>query len=198
MKNKLILAYDTDNIISEAKGRLRKMIFMLGVSTAVLVTSILTVISYSAYLPVFILGVALTCVSAYIAARLLKQISYRNYKYSLGRIIKVHKYVKVVSTTKVGGFNMTGPRRYDHYTRTETRLTVFIEENGSIHGYFINDGTEAHAAYYESRGDAMHIWGTRFPVKLEVYEEKWLCPICGAFNSTEQKVCSACQRRILK
>ena len=80
----------------------------------------------------------------------------------------------------------------------QTRLGIFIQNGDRVRGYFFNEGTEEHAKYYETKGEAIHIWGTHFPVKLEIGKENWLCPVCGEFNVNEEKTCARCKRKILK
>ena len=58
--------------------------------------------------------------------------------------------------------------------------------------------SEEHVKYYEEKGKATHIWGTHFPVRLESNDKNWLCPVCGEFNSVEEKVCAGCKTKILK
>ena len=99
---------------------------------------------------------------------------------------------------KVGGINPFGTRKYDSYSKNEIRLEVFIQKGEDVHGCFLKDVVEEHADYYEAKGKAMHIWGTHFPVKLEIGKEKWLCPLCGKFNANEEKTCEKCKKKILK
>ena len=127
----------------------------------------------------------------------MKQIKFSNFSSAYGEIADVHKDVKIVDTKFVGSIGL-GPRKYDHDNKSEVRLGVFIKNGEEVRGYFFNDGTEEHAKYYEAKGEAIHIWGTHFPVRLEIAGDKWLCPVCGEFNSNEEKTCTRCKRKILK
>jgi len=44
----------------------------------------------------------------------------------------------------------------------------------------------------------MHIFATRFPVRLDPTENEWLCPLCGEFNTEETATCGKCNNKILK
>ena len=198
MKNDANLVYDVDGLVAEAKKKLRNSIVKISVIAVVLTLSILAIVFFGSYMLVFIGGIVVACVSAFMCYKWVKQISFSDYSSARGEIIDVHKEIKTVRITKVGGINPFGVRRYDHDGKTEVRLGVFIQEGEQVRGCFFNDGTEEHAKYYDAKGQAIHIWGTHFPVKLDIGKEKWLCPICGEFNANEEKTCTRCKRKILK
>ena len=197
MKNNENLVYDVDGLVAEAKKNLRNSIVKISISTVILTLSILAIIFFGSYMLVFIGGIVLACVSAFVCYKWVKQISFADYSSACGEIADVHKDVKIVDTKIVGGIGF-GPRKYDSYKKSEVRLGVFIKNGEEVRGYFFNDGTEEHAKYYEAKGEAIHIWGTHFPVKLEIGKEKWLCPLCGKFNANEEKTCEKCKKKILK
>ena len=178
MKNNDNLIYDVEGLVAESKKNLRNSIVKISISAVVLTLSILAIIFFGSYMLVFIGGIVLACVSAFMCYKWVKQISFADYSSACGEIADVHKDVKIVDTKVVGGIGF-GPRKYDSYNKSEVRLGVFIKNGEQVRGYFFNDGTEEHAKYYEAKGEAIHIWGTRFPVKLEIGNEKWLCPVCG-------------------
>ena len=197
MKNNENLVYDVDSLVAEAKKDLRNSIVKIGIAAVVLTLSILAIIFFGSYMLVFIGGIVLACVSAFSISKLIKKFSFADYSSARGEIVDVHKEIKIVRTTKVGGINPFGVRRYDHDGKTEVRLGVFIQEGEQVRGYFFNDGTEEHSNYYEAKGEAIHIWGTHFPVRLEIAGDKWLCPVCGEFNASEEKTCTRCKKKIL-
>ena len=197
MKNNENLVYDVDGLVAEAKKNLRNSIVKISISTVILTLSILAIIFFGSYMLVFIGGIVLACVSAFVCYKWVKQISFADYSSACGEIADVHKDVKIVDTKIVGGIGF-GPRKYDSYKKSEVRLGVFIKNGEEVRGYFFNDGTEEHAKYYEAKGEAIHIWGTHFPVKLEIGKEKWLCPVCGEFNASEEKTCTRCKKKILR
>ena len=197
MKNNGNLVYDVDGLVAEAKKDLRNSVVKIGIAAVVLTLSILAIIFFGSYMLVFIGGIVLACVSASMCYKLVKQISFADYSSACGEIANVHKEIKIVDTKIVGSIGF-GPRKYDSYNKSEVRLGVFIKNGEQVRGYFFNDGTEEHAKYYEAKGEAIHIWGTHFPVKLEISGDKWLCPVCGEFNSNEEKTCTRCKKKILK
>ena len=190
--------YDIVGLVGDAKKNLRSFIVRIAIYGVILILSILAIIFFGSYMLVFIGGIVLACVSAFSISKLIKKFSFADYSSARGEIVDVHKEIKIVRTTKVGGINPFGVRRYDHDGTTEVRLGVFIQEGERVRGCFFNDGTEEHAKYYDAKGQAIHIWGTHFPVKLDIGKEKWLCPICGEFNQNEEKTCTRCKKKIVK
>ena len=197
MKNSDSLIYDVDGLVAETKKNLRNSIVKISIAAVVLALSILAIIFFGSYMLVFIVGIVLACVSAFMCCKWAKRIAFSDYSSTCGEIVDVHKDVKIVDTKVVGSIGL-GPRKYDSYNKSEVRLEVFIQEGEQVRGYFFNDGTEEHAKYYEAKGEAIHIWGTHFPVRLEIAGDKWLCPVCGEFNPNEEKTCTRCKRKILK
>lgn len=190
--------YDTAGLINSAKKNLCAFIIKEAICIVLLVLSVLAVIFYSTYIGVFIGGVALACISAFLCSKLIKNFMFSDYSSAHGEITYIHKEIKIVPITKIGGINPFGTRKYDSYSKNEIRLQVFIQNGDNVRGYFLNDVYDEHADYYESRGAAMHIWGTHFPVKLEIGKDKWLCPLCGGFNENHEKTCKKCQKKVLK
>ena len=197
MKNNENLVYDVDSLVAEAKKDLRNSIVKIGITAVILTLSILAIIFFGSYMLVFIGGIVLACVSAFMCYKWVKQISFADYSSACGEIVNVHKEIKTVRSAGVGGINPFGTRKYSNYVANEVRLGVFIQEGEQVRGYFFNDGTEEHAKYYEAKGEAIHIWGTHFPVRLEIAGDKWLCPVCGEFNASEEKTCTRCKKKIL-
>ena len=197
MKYNENLIYDVDGLVAEAKKNLRNSIVKISIAAVVLTLSILEIVFFGSYMLVFIGGIVLACVSVFMCYKWVKQISFADYSSACGEIVDVHKDVKTVDTKVVGSIGL-GPRKYDSYNKSEVRLEVFIQEGEQVRGYFFNDGTEEHAKYYEAKGEAIHIWGTHFPVRLEVGSDKWLCPVCGEFNANEEKICNRCKKKIIK
>ena len=196
MKNNENLVYDIDGLVAEAKKDLRNSIIKISIAAVVLTLSILAIVLFGSYMLVFIGGIVLACVSAFMCYKWVKQISFSDYSSACGEIADVNKEVKIVDTKIVGGIGFE-PRKYDSYNNSEVRLGVFIKNGEQVRGYFFNDGTEEHAKYYEAKGKAIHIWGTHFPVKLEIEGDKLLCPVCGEFNANEEKNCTRCKKKIL-
>lgn len=190
--------YDVAGLVSTAKANLYKFVAKIVICVFLLVLSILAIILYGSYMLVFIGGIIVACISAFFCSKLIKNFAFSDYSSASGEIVDVHKEIKIVDTMSVGGINPFGTRRFDNYKENEVRLGIFIQNGDQVRGYFFNEGTEEHAKYYETKGEAMHIWGTHFPVKLEIGKENWLCPVCGDFNANEKKTCARCKRKILK
>ena len=190
--------YDVAGLVSTAKANLYKFVAEIVICVFLLVLSILAIILYGSYMLVFIGGIIVACISAFFCSKLIKNFAFSDYSSASGEIVDIHKEIKIVDTMSVGGINPFGTRRFDNYKKNEVRLGIFIQNGNQVRGCFFNEGTEEHAKYYETKGEAIHIWGTHFPVKLEIGKEQWLCPICGEFNVNEEKTCARCKRKILK
>lgn len=190
--------YDVAGLVSTSKANLLKFVAKIVIYSILTVLSILAIIFYGSYISVFIGGAVLACISVFFCSRLIKNFAFSDYSSACGEIAYIHKEIKIVDTMSVGGINPFGARKYDSYNKNEIRLEVFIQDGDKVRGCFFNDGTEEHANYYETKGKAIHIWGTHFPVKLDIGKEKWLCPICGEFNANEEKSCLRCKRKVLK
>ena len=189
--------YDVDGLVALAKGNLCKFLTKIVLFSILFVISILAIIFYGSYMLVFIGGIILACISVFVCSKLIKQFAFSDYSSATGEIVDIHKEIKIIDTISVGGINPFGTRRFDNYKKNEVRLGIFIQDGDTVRGYFFNDGTEEHAKYYEAKGEAIHIWGTHFPVKLEIADDKWLCPICGEFNANKEKSCARCKKKIL-
>ena len=74
----------------------------------------------------------------------------------------------------------------------------YINDGEQIRACYLKCASEEHAQYYESKGEVIHIWGTHFPVKLQAENDKWLCPVCGEFNTIDKRTCSRCKNKIIK
>ena len=190
--------YDVAGLVSTAKANLCKFVAKMVICGILLVLSILAIILYGSYMLVFIGGIIVACISAFFCSKLIKNFAFSDYSSASGEIVDIHKEIKIVDTMSVGGINPFGTRRFDNYKKNEVRLGIFIQNGNQVRGCFFNEGTEEHAKYYETKGEAIHIWGTHFPVKLEIGKENWLCPVCGEFNANEKKTCTRCKRKILK
>lgn len=189
--------YDIDMIVTIAKQNLINTIIQILVCITTTALSILAIIFYGSYIAVFICGAAITCSSIILLIKSLRKIRLADYRSINGEIVNVHKDIKIVSTISIGGLGLR-TRKYDTYKKDEIRLCVFIKENETINGHYLNGVTDEHVKYYEAMGKAIHIRGTHFPIRLGVEDERWLCPFCGEFNEKSEKSCANCNRRTLK
>ena len=189
--------YDIDLLLSSAKKRLNKATLLLGLYSIILVTSILSIIFLGSFVPVFIIAIIAACISLFLTSKQLRTIRFSDLKTSHGEIADVLKE----STTKrsiTGGYGMYVTRKYDAFAKAAIRLTVSIKNTDEIHSYVLEGVTEEHAKYYESKGNAIHIYGTHYPVKTKINQDKWVCPVCGEFNAKGEKICANCKEKVLK
>lgn len=189
--------YDIEAIIAVAKKRFIASVIQIVLYSVLLVISVLAIILYSTHLAVFIIAVVIACISAFLYLKQIKKIKLSDYNEAFGEIVNVHKEITSVRKT-VGGINLFTARKYDSYRKSETNITVSISENNTVRTYNLSSVSDKQSEYYESGGTAMHIWGTRYPVKPEADKWKWLCPICGGFNTNEKKTCERCNNKIIK
>ena len=197
MKNDANLVYDIDGLVAESKKNLRNSIVKISISAVVLTLSILAIVFFGSYMLVFISGIVLACVSAFMCYKWVKQIAFSDYSSACGEIADVFKESTTVRSI-TGGYGMYVTRKYDAFAKAAIRLTVSLKNENDVRSYILEGVTEEHSNYYEAKGEAIHIWGTHFPVKLEIGKEKWLCPVCGEFNPNEEKTCTRCTKKIVK
>ena len=197
MKNNENLIYDVDGLVAEAKKNLRNSIVKISISAVVLTLSILAIVFFGSYMLVFIGGIVLACVSAFMCYKWVKQIAFSDYSSTCGEIADVFKESTTVRSI-TGGYGMYVTRKYDAFAKAAIRLTVSLKNENDVRSYILEGVTEEHSNYFEAKGEAIHIWGTHFPVRLEIAGDKWLCPICGEFNANEKKTCTRCKKKILK
>ena len=196
MKNDANLVYDLDSLVTEAKKDLRNSIVKISIAAVVLTLSILAIVFFGSYMLVFIGGIILACVSAVMCYKLVKQIAFFDYSSTCGEIADVFKESTTVRSI-TGGYGMYVTRKYDAFAKAAIRLTVSLKNENDVRSYILEGVTEEHSNYYEAKCEAIHIWGTHFPVRLEIEGDKWLCPVCGEFNANEEKTCTRCKKKIL-
>ena len=189
--------YDIELLVSSAKKSLKKSLLMLGLYSFILAISVLAVIFWGSYIPVFVIGVISACVFAFLILKRLKTVSFSDFKTSHGEIVDVLKESTTVRSI-TGGYGMYVTRKYDAFAKEAIRLTVSIKSNDEIHSYILDGITEEHEKYYAQKGDAVHIYGTHFPIKLDIDQGKWLCPVCGEFNIGGEKTCINCKEKVIK
>lgn len=189
--------YDLQSIQRSAGRTFRICVSLTATFAALLLMSAAALIFYGKQPAVFIISAIILCASAAILAKQLRELGRIDRSLAYGEIVDVHKEVKAVSTTSVGGVNPFGMRRYDSYKREDTRLTVSIREgDDDVFVYYLNGVTADHVEYYEAAGKALHIPGTRFPLRLNVEDDVYLCPFCGEFNTGTAKTCSSCRSQV--
>ena len=194
---KLDTEYNIELLVSSAKNHFKKSLLILGLYALIFAVSILVLILWGSSLPIFVIGIVVACTCAFFILKQLKTVKFSDFKESHGEIIDVLKESTTVRSI-TGGYGMYVTRKYDAFAKAAIRLTISIKNDDEIHSYVLDGVTEEHEKYYETKGKAIHIWGTHFPVKLDIGKEKWLCPVCGKFNANEEKTCERCKRKVLK
>lgn len=196
-KTNIRTEYDIDGLSKYSKKRLLLCCVGILSSLALCASAVFIIIKLGSSLPPFLFGTVLLCSSIFVLCRLFNLLSRLKYARVQGNIIEARKDVKQVSTTRVGGINIFGRRKYDTYSKEDIRLDLFIEEDEKTRVIYLSGITEEHVRYYEQGGEVIFIPGSRFPVLTVSNEEKWLCPLCGGFNEAEEKTCVRCKRRIV-
>ena len=194
--NKSFNSYDLQGITELSKKQVGKIVLQISLWTLFLVLSILAIVLFGEYLWVFIIGITLACISAFMCAKQFRKISFIDCSIAQGEIADVLKESTTVRSI-TGGYGMYVTRKYDAFAKAAIRLTISLKNEDDVHSYVLEGVTEEHSKYYEAKGEAIHICGTHFPVKLEIGNDKWLCPICGEFNANKEKICSRCKKKII-
>ena len=195
--NKSFNSYDLQGITELSKKQVGKIVLQISLYTLFLVLSILAIVLLGEYLWVFIIGIAVACISAFMCAKQFRKISFLDCSISQGEIADVLKESTTVRSI-TGGYGMYVTRKYDAFAKAAIRLTVSIKNGNDVHSYVLDGVTEDHLKYYESKGDIVHIYGTHFPVKLDIGQDRWLCPVCGEFNIGGEKNCINCKEKVIK
>lgn len=194
--NKSFNSYDFQGITELSKKRVGKIVLQISLYTLFLVLSILAIVLFGEYLWVFIIGITVSCISVFMCAKQFRKISFIDCSIAQGEIADVLKESTTVRSI-TGGYGMYVTRKYDAFAKAAIRLTISLKNEDDVHSYVLEGVTEEHSKYYEAKGEAIHIWGTHFPVKLEIGNDKWLCPVCGEFNANKEKNCSRCKKKII-
>ncbi len=189
-----ILVYDADGISNRARTRMKNTVSVFFIFAAILIAALLLLLFNDDNIYLFILSVVLICISFIVLFKQLNALKKLNYQGFDGVIKKVVK--ETTNERSYAGSVGLVRRKYDHYNKASIRLTLFIEDSEDIHPIVLNSVSEEHVNYYEELGGAMLIFGTTYPVKCEVNPERWLCPICGSFNSAGTE-CRECKNQIL-
>ena len=201
MKNKLAdvnSIYDIEEISKEGKKHFLKgcAISMLW-ALLTLAAGIIGATIGLTYKWVLAICAVVVLVSGFIGKRALTRVAVNfDSRASRGEIKEVLKEI-ATKRSITGGYGMYVTRKYDAFAKEAIRITLSIKEGEKIQQYVLNDSSEAHLKYYETKGEVIHIPYTRFPVKLDFENERWLCP-CGEFNGIYEKNCRACHKRIIK
>ncbi len=189
--------YDIENIRQVAAKRLKKSVAFLSLYFLLFIAAAIVFVLYNASsLWAFILTVMAAGISLALCLREIAVISSVSYGDICGEAVDVFKET-ISKDVIIGGIGLTR-RRHDNYKTECPRVTVFVQEKDKIAIYRLAPLNEKHAEYYDEKGELLHISGTRYPVKRIIGKAEWLCPICGEFNSNNEKTCSKCKNKVLK
>lgn len=189
--------YDLESLGRVSRRALAFHILILTISSLVLVLCAVVIILHGSRLVVF-----LTALAATIVAVLGIWCECRSTR--VGRVGDFSgtvrgAYVEMKSIRSTAGWDIgLFKRRYDHYRREELRAEVVVENDECAVMYKLHGVSPKHAEYYTEGSEVVHVSGARFPVKCEIDGDEYLCPICGEFNSREDKVCRGCGVKALK
>ena len=126
-----------------------------------------------------------------------KNAKFGNPKTVFGTVKRVHLKVGssngILTTSYSGNYRA----RYSSYGRDIHAFTIYVDDGNKMRHYTIKDTARTFDNYYEIGDEVLHIGGTRYPVKPE-FSDRWLCPICGEFNTEAERTCKKCKNVILK
>ena len=202
MKNKKLVdinsPYDVEEIAKASKKAcIKEYLLLLFWGIIALASGLGSALLAEKHVWVFAIGVPALFIASFFGNKQLKKLQFFNFSVAHGEVADVLKEA-TTERSITGGYGMYVKRKYDAFAKDAIRLTVSIKDVNDVSSYVLNGVTEEHLRYYETKGEAMHVPGTYFPVKLEFENEKWLCPICGEFNGIYDKNCRACHKKILK
>ena len=188
--------YDVSSILRFAK---RKVIFSsvyLSLSASVSLLSVFAIVFLGENPLIFIASAALLIISVIALIKLISSKSIISMSGAIGNIINVNISANGKRTI-VSGIGLFR-RQYDSYIVDCTTCTLFIQDDKEIKTFELSNITKKHSEYYNVGDKVMRIPFTRFPVKIHNENKTWLCPVCGAFNSKEEKCCPLCKCKIRK
>lgn len=191
--------YDVENVSKEGKkGYVKGFVIAMLWALLTLACGIIAATVGVTHIWVLVVCAVFALVSGFIGKRELAKAAVKfDPKASHGEIADVLKEV-VTKRSITGGYGMYVTRKYDAFSKEAIRVTLSIKGEKNVQQYVLDGSSEAHLRYYETCGEAIHIPYTRFPVKLDFENERWLCPVCGEFNETNVKSCRTCRKKILK
>ncbi len=194
------ISYDTDGILKLGKKRFAINLLLTLLCICILVSAVVAMVIFNSFWWIFLIFGALVCIALVFLLKLTNELKRFHYSNAKGEIVDVFKDISTHYVIKGSGLGIgVGVRRkYESYNIDSIRITIYIQDGEKIRAYVINGVNEKHVEYYEARGVAVHIFGTRYPLIIDRDAKKWLCPHCGEFNPREEKSCISCKHKILK
>lgn len=215
--------YDVKAISRVAKTRFSVSLLLATLLAIISILSIVSVILYGKNPLIFIISAVVLVLSLYFFKKVTKHLDFRSLNTIVGKISDIDVQIRTVRQI-AGGVGLHS-RQYDHYKHEETDVGIYIDEGDKITSYYVKKVTAKQVEYYRNNNEVIHIFATRFPIKLGLYKadwtcptckernpgdedncrncrcrrkKEWLCPLCGEFNSDENKLCNRCKRKIMK
>lgn len=216
-------AYDVRVVSRVAKTRFFTSLLLSVLLALISIASIVSIIIYGKNPLIFALSAAILVLSLYFFKKVARRVDLHSLNTFVGKISDIDVQIRTVRQI-AGGVGLHS-RQYDNYKREETDVGVYIDEGDRITSYYVQNVTAKQVEYYRNNNEVIHLFATRFPVKLGLYTEdwtcptckeknpgdedncincrcrrkkEWLCPLCGEFNPSESKICNKCKRKIMK
>ena len=189
--------YAVEEIEKKQKQEFFCSILWSAFSILLLASSIISIFAKGTDFIWFIISAICAVTSLVILYGEKKRAKFGKLKTVRGTVKKVHLKVGAstgILTASYSGFQRA---RYSNYGRDIHIFTVFLDDGHRVRSYTIKDTAKAFDKYYEIGDELLHIGGTRFPVKPD-FHDRWLCPICGEWGKSGEKVCTGCGERIMK
>ncbi len=189
--------YDIDGITSKRKSEIFCSAFWFVFGVLLLAASIIAMLLKGSNTLLFIISATCAVISLAILFYEKRNAKFGSTKGYSGTIEKIDLNVGASNGIMTVGYGGLVKKRYSKYFRDINRLTLYIRSGDDIIVRELTDVSKNLEGYYKVGDEVIHIGGTRFPVKPEI-TGRWLCPVCGEFNSKEECACRSCKNYIIK
>lgn len=189
--------YDVEYIEKKQKQELFCSVLWFAFGVLLLVASVIAIFAKGENPIWFVISGLCAITSLVLLFREKRNAKFGKAKTVFGTVKKAHLKVGGSNGILTASYSGTHRARYSNYGRDIHSFTIYVDDGKSVHSYSIKDTSRAFDKYYEIGDKVLHIGGTRFPVKPE-FSDRWLCPICGEFNSENDCACKSCKNVILK
>ena len=191
------MRYDVESVEKTMKHGVLCLVLKAVFYVLLIVLSATSAILFSKNAPLFVASVSVLIISSLLLFSEKKKAKFGKRGTSVGKVCDVDLSVGTSFGMLTMGYGGAVRKRYEKYKRDSHVFTVFVDEGGTVCYYRLPDVSNKLDTYYKAGDEVLHISGTRFPVKAD-FDDRWLCPICGEFNSSDDKICRICKKKILK
>lgn len=191
------MRYDVELIEKSVKSDIFCHILKVVFCIFLIIASVTAAMLFSKNAPLFVACILVLIISSLLLFSEKKKAKFGKRGTSVGKVCGVDLAVGTSFGMLTMGYGGAVRKRYEKYKRDSHIFTVFVDEGGEVAYYRLPDVSNKLDTYYKLGDAVLHISGTRFPVKTD-FDDRWLCPICGEFNSFEGKICRICKKKILK